>query len=122
MSDMYRMIMLFQTLDLIFCQYDLISKHLHFRKFNIEVKIVIKFDYAEKLVQWADAIFTAGGDGTFLMAATKVRDHSKPVIGINTDPIRLEYSSLNYFIALTKHHLLWKFRTEPTGQSVMLNN
>ena len=57
---------------------------------NIEVQLVHKFDYAEQLVDWADAIFTAGGDGTFLMAASKVKGESKPVIGINTDPERYD--------------------------------
>ena len=31
-------------------------------------------------------MFSAGGDGTFLMASSKVRTKHKPVIGINTDP------------------------------------
>ncbi|KIH56462.1 hypothetical protein ANCDUO_13358 [Ancylostoma duodenale] len=29
---------------------------------------------------------TAGGDGTFLLAASRIRQRNKPVIGINTDP------------------------------------
>lgn len=42
------------------------------------------------LINWADAIITAGGDGTFLSAASKIRDQSKPLIGINTHPTRSE--------------------------------
>lgn len=45
-----------------------------------------KFDYNDAAVSWADAIFSAGGDGTFLLAASRVKDPDKPVIGINTDP------------------------------------
>ena len=43
-------------------------------------------DYNDAMVKWADCIVSAGGDGTFLLAASRVRDSSKPVIGINTDP------------------------------------
>ena len=58
------------------------------RNQGIALKTVFKFDCEPELINWADAIFTAGGDGMFLMAASKVRDQSIPVIGINTDPIR----------------------------------
>lgn len=47
-----------------------------------------RFDYNENVIAWADAIFSAGGDGTFLLAASKVKSSHKPVIGINTDPLR----------------------------------
>ncbi|VDO52716.1 unnamed protein product, partial [Brugia timori] len=40
-------------------------------------------------VSWADAIFSAGGDGTFLHAASRILSAEKPVIGINTDPMGL---------------------------------
>jgi len=33
---------------------------------------------------------TTGGDGTFLMAACRIQDREKPVIGFNTDPTRSE--------------------------------
>uniref|UniRef100_A0A0N5ATU8 NAD(+) kinase n=1 Tax=Syphacia muris TaxID=451379 RepID=A0A0N5ATU8_9BILA len=56
---------------------------------GIEVRAVKMEDYTDEAVAWADAVFTAGGDGTFLIAASKVRDH-KPVIGFNTDPIGSE--------------------------------
>ena len=59
-----------------------------FRKLGLSVRVIKRFDYNIDQIDWADAILTAGGDGTFLMAASKVEGHSKPVIGINTDPIR----------------------------------
>lgn len=64
-----------------------------FRKQKIEFKTVKRFDCDTDLIKWADAIFTAGGDGMFLMASSKVKGHDLPIIGINTDPIR-------YFIKL----------------------
>jgi len=40
------------------------------------------------VLKWADAVFTAGGDGTFLSVATKIKDQDKPLIGVNTTPER----------------------------------
>ncbi|GBM70579.1 hypothetical protein AVEN_219884-1, partial [Araneus ventricosus] len=31
---------------------------------------------------------TTGGDGTYLMAASKIKSKDKPLIGINSDPTR----------------------------------
>lgn len=45
-----------------------------------------RFDYTEDAVNWADAVMAAGGDGTFLLAASRIHQRDKPVIGINTDP------------------------------------
>ena len=59
-------------------------------KKGIDYRLIHRYDYDPSFVNWADVIFTAGGDGTFLMAASKVGGRSKPVIGINTDPIRSE--------------------------------
>ncbi|TMS37530.1 hypothetical protein L596_004442 [Steinernema carpocapsae] len=59
------------------------------RKSDVDVRVVLREDYTSKLVDWADLIISAGGDGTFLTAASKVDDR-KPVIGINTDPIGSE--------------------------------
>lgn len=42
--------------------------------------------YTKEWIDWCDFVISAGGDGTFLTAARKVRNE-KPVIGINTDPI-----------------------------------
>ncbi|CAI5443898.1 unnamed protein product [Caenorhabditis angaria] len=53
---------------------------------GIESRLVRRFGYTQEAVDWADAVFSAGGDGTFLMASSKVKTKNKPVIGINTDP------------------------------------
>ncbi|XP_069819175.1 NAD kinase 2, mitochondrial isoform X2 [Dendropsophus ebraccatus] len=60
------------------------------RNDGIDVKVVKRRDYGEDTVRWADAIISAGGDGTMLLAASKVLDKFKPVIGVNTDPERSE--------------------------------
>ncbi|NXF96957.1 NAKD2 kinase, partial [Eubucco bourcierii] len=60
------------------------------RNEKIEVRLVKRREYNEETVQWADAVISAGGDGTMLLAASKVFDKHKPVIGINTDPERSE--------------------------------
>lgn len=39
-----------------------------------------------EVVAHADAVFLAGGDGTFLVAAEKIRDY-RAVVGFNTDPM-----------------------------------
>ncbi|XP_059156165.1 NAD kinase 2, mitochondrial-like [Physella acuta] len=57
---------------------------------NIETRIVHRFDLVQSVVDWADVVFTAGGDGTYLLAANKFINTSKPLIGINTDPERSE--------------------------------
>lgn len=58
------------------------------RNRGIDVKLVHRFEYTSELIDWADAVFSAGGDGTFLMAASKITDRNKPLIGINSDPPR----------------------------------
>lgn len=55
---------------------------------NIEFQTVDRFGYSEEKINWADVIITNGGDGTFLMAASKVVTRDKPVIGINSDPTK----------------------------------
>ncbi|OXB66701.1 hypothetical protein ASZ78_013092, partial [Callipepla squamata] len=60
------------------------------RSEKIEVRLVKRREYNEETVRWADAVISAGGDGTMLLAASKVFDKSKPVIGVNTDPERSE--------------------------------
>ena len=50
--------------------------------------MVHRLEYDFNLINNADIVFTAGGDGTFLLAASKVKDSCKPVVGINTDPLR----------------------------------
>ncbi|RWS22351.1 NAD kinase domain-containing protein 1-like protein, partial [Leptotrombidium deliense] len=58
------------------------------RNDGIEVKIVNRFEYTKECIDWADLIVTTGGDGTYLMAASKVLSRNKPVIGVNSDPSR----------------------------------
>ncbi|XP_056402436.1 NAD kinase 2, mitochondrial isoform X2 [Hyla sarda] len=60
------------------------------RNDGIDVRVVKRRDYDEETARWADAIISAGGDGTMLLAASKVLDKFKPVIGVNTDPERSE--------------------------------
>ncbi|XP_020851550.1 NAD kinase 2, mitochondrial isoform X4 [Phascolarctos cinereus] len=60
------------------------------RNEGIEVRLVKRREYDEETVRWADAVIAAGGDGTMLLAASKVLDRFKPVIGVNTDPERSE--------------------------------
>lgn len=55
---------------------------------GIKVRVVNRFQYNDEQIDWADVIITAGGDGTFLMAASKIYSKNKPVIGINSDPSR----------------------------------
>ena len=42
-------------------------------------------EYTTEDVKWADSIFSAGGDGTFLCASSKVLSPDKLVVGFNTD-------------------------------------
>ncbi|KAG9354054.1 hypothetical protein JZ751_012178 [Albula glossodonta] len=60
------------------------------RKEGIEVRVLQRREYNEETVRWADAIISAGGDGTMLLVASKVFDKNKPVVGVNTDPERSE--------------------------------
>ncbi|KRX40549.1 NAD kinase 2, mitochondrial [Trichinella murrelli] len=65
---------------------------------KVEYKVVKRWEYESQEVDWADAVIAAGGDGTFLLAASKIRERSKPLIGINTDPL----SSEGYLCLLKK--------------------
>ncbi|CAK6972504.1 NAD kinase 2%2C mitochondrial isoform X1 [Scomber scombrus] len=60
------------------------------RKEGIEVRVVKRGEYDKEVVRWADAIISAGGDGTMLLVASKVLSKDKPVVGVNTDPERSE--------------------------------
>ncbi|XP_044030006.1 NAD kinase 2, mitochondrial isoform X2 [Siniperca chuatsi] len=60
------------------------------RREDIEVRVVKRGEYDEEVVRWADAIISAGGDGTMLLVASKVLSKDKPVVGVNTDPERSE--------------------------------
>lgn len=67
---------------------DIVRKEL--LKRNIETRVVQRFHLDKAVVDWADVVFTAGGDGTYLLAANKFVNTSKPLIGVNTDPERSE--------------------------------
>ncbi|XP_070781266.1 NAD kinase 2, mitochondrial isoform X4 [Enoplosus armatus] len=60
------------------------------RREGIEVRVVKRGEYGQEVVRWADAIISAGGDGTMLLVASKVLSKDKPVVGVNTDPERSE--------------------------------
>jgi NAD+ kinase len=47
-----------------------------------------RFNFTQESIDWADFIVTTGGDGTFLMAACRIQDRQKPIVGFNTDPTR----------------------------------
>ncbi|XP_077293373.1 NAD kinase 2, mitochondrial isoform X2 [Arctopsyche grandis] len=55
-----------------------------------DVKVVNRLTYSPSMIDWCDVVIPCGGDGTFLLAASKVRDSRKPVIGFNSDPSRSE--------------------------------
>eukprot|EP01135_Chromosphaera_perkinsii_P010802 Nk52_evm1s2237 gene=Nk52_evmTU1s2237 len=57
------------------------------RRNGIKTKVVKDLEVRSADVNVADAIFTCGGDGTFLQAAGKVYGE-KPIFGINSDPER----------------------------------
>ncbi|XP_006819955.1 NAD kinase 2, mitochondrial-like [Saccoglossus kowalevskii] len=58
-------------------------------KRKLEYKVVSRNDFTIEEVKKSDAVIAAGGDGTFLLAASKVFDDT-PVIGVNTDAKRSE--------------------------------
>jgi len=57
---------------------------------GIEVRCIQRFNYDSHHIEWADVVFTTGGDGTYLLGASKILSRDKPVIGFNTDPTRSE--------------------------------
>ncbi|XP_035826352.1 NAD kinase 2, mitochondrial isoform X2 [Aplysia californica] len=99
---------------------DVVRKEL--QKANIEARVVQRFYLDRSALDWADVVFTAGGDGTYLLAANKFVNTSKPLIGINTDPDRseghlclpkCEYNAVKFGDALKrllKGDFGWKWR------------
>uniref|UniRef100_A0AAZ3Q802 NAD kinase 2, mitochondrial n=1 Tax=Oncorhynchus tshawytscha TaxID=74940 RepID=A0AAZ3Q802_ONCTS len=61
------------------------------QKEGMEVRVVKRGQYDEETVRWADAIISAGGDGTMLLVASKVFNKDQPVLGVNTDPERWQW-------------------------------
>ncbi|GBP44808.1 NAD kinase 2, mitochondrial [Eumeta japonica] len=53
-----------------------------------EVQMATRLSYNNDLLNWCDVVMPCGGDGTFLLAASRVRDCNKPVIGFNSAPHR----------------------------------
>ncbi|XP_055956075.1 NAD kinase 2, mitochondrial-like isoform X2 [Patella vulgata] len=89
---------------------------------GIKTQVVDRWQFGNKGIEWADVVFSAGGDGTFLLAASKVKNKNKPLIGLNTDPVRSEgylclpkirYSAINFDQALKRllsAEFRWKWR------------
>ena len=79
---------------------------------GVETKKCQRTDYTNELIDWADIIFTTGGDGTFLLGASKVGRPDKPVVGINTDPTRSEgYLCLPKHFSFTLDHAIEELMT-----------
>jgi len=53
---------------------------------GIKTTIVSRADYTADSIKDADMVLAAGGDGTFLLAASQIRSSAIPLIGVNTDP------------------------------------
>ena len=65
-----------------------------FRNFGVEVKVVNRLTINRDLLNWTDVLVPVGGDGTFLLAASRASplfiDNSVPIVGFNSDPQRSE--------------------------------
>ncbi|CAH0404296.1 unnamed protein product [Chilo suppressalis] len=63
---------------------DIVAKSL--KDFGVQVEMASRLKYNDDLINWCDVVVPCGGDGTFLLAASRVRDANKPVIGFNSAP------------------------------------
>lgn len=54
------------------------------------MSLIFRYNCTEDKVDTADIIIPIGGDGTYLLASSRVRNNKKPVIGFNSDPSRSE--------------------------------
>ncbi|XP_055319411.1 NAD kinase 2, mitochondrial isoform X2 [Sitodiplosis mosellana] len=64
-----------------------------FREHGIDVKLVNRVTLSTKQTEWADIVVPIGGDGTFLLTASRacpIFCNTKPIIGFNSDPDRSE--------------------------------
>ncbi|XP_075219223.1 NAD kinase 2, mitochondrial [Lycorma delicatula] len=61
-----------------------------FESTGVETRTVNKLNLNFEAVDECDAVIPVGGDGTFLLAASRVRNSTKPVIGLNSHPARSE--------------------------------
>lgn len=65
-----------------------------FSQLGVEVKVVNRITINKELLRWTDLIVPVGGDGTFLLAASRATpffiQNSVPIVGFNSDPQRSE--------------------------------
>lgn len=65
-----------------------------FRDAGVDVKLVNRLTINRDTLKWTDLIVPVGGDGTFLLAASRASplfiDNSVPIVGFNSDPQRSE--------------------------------
>lgn len=65
-----------------------------FRDLGVEVKVVNRLTINRDLLRWTDILVPVGGDGTFLLAASRASpffiENSVPIVGFNSDPARSE--------------------------------
>lgn len=65
-----------------------------FRNLGVEVKVVNRLTITGDLLKWTDILVPVGGDGTFLLAASRASplfiENSVPIVGFNSDPMRSE--------------------------------
>lgn len=65
-----------------------------FRENGVEVKLVNRLTINPDLLRWTDILVPVGGDGTFLLAASRASplfiENSVPIVGFNSDPQRSE--------------------------------
>ena len=81
-------------------------------KKGLEVKLCQPMNYDDNLIEWSDLIVTAGGDGTFLLGASKIKNRNQqPIMGVNTDPTRSEGH-----LCLPKH---WSLNVDDAIQSLL---
>ncbi|XP_067929922.1 NAD kinase 2, mitochondrial-like [Watersipora subatra] len=76
---------------------------------GIKTQVIQRANYSSDSLKGVDLVLSAGGDGTFLLGASKIKNKSLPLIGVNTDPERSEgylclprKYSLNFGKALDK--------------------
>lgn len=68
---------------------EILSKTFSCREHKVNIRVVDRFGYNKDAIDWADLVVTAGGDGTFLLGASRITD-DKAIVGFNTDPLRSE--------------------------------
>lgn len=77
------------------------------KSYNLNIKIIQRYNYKLDDIIWSDAVLTAGGDGTFLLAAAKITNSNKPVFGVNTDLGINKENLFFYFKRMCKHKNLF---------------